>query len=97
MSQEVQALAMAWFEESDYEAFRLVLRDRHWHNTFEDWEADAEQGVERFKNQGIRAIKAKVTSVELVAWCHASGRNVDTQALLAYANEAAYRQLLDEQ
>lgn len=91
--QQVQAVGMAWFEEDDYEAFRSVLPDRKWHPTFREWEAAAEQNIERLKHQGTVAFKAKARSADFVAWCRSTGRNVDTQALLAYANEAAYRHI----
>lgn len=93
MGQPIQATGMAWFDEDDYEAFRSVLPARKWHATFSEWEAAANQNVERLKHQGIRAIKAKARSADFVAWCASTGRNVDTQALTAFAAEVAYREL----
>lgn len=90
---QVQAMGMAWFEEDDYEAFRSVLPDRKWHATYREWEAAAEQRLEGLRNQGVRAIKAKTRSADFMAWCRRTGRNVDTQALLDFANEAAYREV----
>lgn len=92
--QKVQAVGMAWFEEDDYEAFRSVLPDRKWHPTFREWEAAAKQNAERLKHQGVRAIKAKARSADFVAWCRDTGRDVNTQALLDFANEAAYREIV---
>lgn len=96
MQQPVQAIGMAWFEEDDYEAFRSVLPDRNWHATFSAWEAAANQGFERLKHQGVRAIKAKAHSADFVAWCRHTGRDVNTQALLDFANEAAYREIVGD-
>lgn len=90
---QIQVAGMAWFHEDDYETFRSVLPDRAWHGTFAEWEAAAQQNLERLENQGIRTIKAKARSAEFVAWCRRTGRNVDTQALTAYANEAAIREV----
>lgn len=93
MQQPVQAIGMAWFEEDDYEAFRSVLLDRRWHQTFREWEAVANKKIEDLRHQGFRAIKAKARSTDFVAWCRETGRDVNTQALLDFANEAAYREL----
>lgn len=91
MQHHIQAAGMPWFEADDYEAFRSVLPDRRWHATFAEWKTAAEQNFERLKHQGIRAVKAKVRSAEFVDWCRTTSRDVDTQALLVFANEAAYR------
>lgn len=96
MQQHIQAAGMPWFEAEDYETFRSVLPDRHWHATFGEWEAAAQQNLKRLQNDGVRAIKVKVRSADFVAWCVATGRNVDTNALLAFANEAAYRSIIGE-
>lgn len=96
MQQQIQAAGLPWFEEDDYEAFRSVLPDRNWHKTFGEWEAAAEQNFQRVTNQGVRAIKAKVRSVEFVAWCKDTGRNIDAQALTAFGAEAAYRHITGE-
>lgn len=96
MHQPIRAAGLPWFEQDDYQAFRSTLPDRHWHATFGEWEAAAQQTLERLEHQGIRAIKAKVRSTDFVAWCRDTGRNVDTQALLAYANEAAARSIHGE-
>lgn len=89
----VQAAGLPWFTAEDYESFRKLLPDRNWHGSFAEWEAAAEQTFQRIQNQGIRPVKAKVTSGEFVAWCASTGRNVDTQALLHFANEAALRDI----
>ncbi len=94
MQQQIQAAGMPWFEEDDYEAFKSVLPDRHWHATFREWETAAQQGFERLQNQGVRAVKAKVRSQEFIAWCRAAGHDVNTQALLTFGNEAAYREVV---
>jgi len=90
---QVQAAGLPWFERDDYESFKPVLPERRWHATFDEWEAAAKQTLEHLQRQGVRAIKANVRSTDFVAWCRGAGRNVDNQALLDFANEAAYREL----
>ena len=94
MSNQIQAAGLPWFVAEDYESFRKILPDRQWHSTFSEWEAAANQTFQRIKNQGIRPVKAKVISSEFVNWCNSTGRNIDTQALIAFANEAAYRDIV---
>lgn len=96
MSNQVQAAGLPWFEADDYESFRAILPDRHWHKTFTEWEAAANQTFKRLENQGVRPVKAKVISHHFVSWCRSAGRNVDTKALLAFANEAAFRSVVGE-
>jgi hypothetical protein len=91
---QIQAAGLPWFEADDYESFKPVLPDRHWHGTFAEWEAAAQQNFERLQNQGVRAVKAKVRSADFVEWCRRTGSNIDTNALLYFANEAAYRDLV---
>lgn len=93
MQQQVQAAGMPWFEEDDYASFRTVMPDRQWHATFSEWKAAAEQSLKSMQDRGVVAIKAKVRSADFVAWCRATGRNVDTKALTAFGAEAAYRHI----
>ncbi|GAB3335187.1 hypothetical protein [Marilutibacter aestuarii] len=93
MQNQVQAVGHPWFEADDYESFKALLPERRWHPTFAEWEAAAEQNLKRLKDQGVRAIKAKVRPAEFAAWCRETGRDVDTQALTAFGAEAAYREI----
>lgn len=92
----VQIAGLPWFDREDYDSFRLLLPDRRWHRTFDEWERAAQQTLDRVQSQGIRAIKAKVRSHDFAEWCRATGRRIDSDALVAYGNEAAARALLDQ-
>ena len=94
MSSQIQAAGLPWFVAEDYESFRKVLPDRHWHKTFGEWEAAANQTFHRLQNQGIRPVKAKAISSDFVAWCNSTGRNINTDALISFANEVAYREVV---
>lgn len=91
MQTPIQAAGLPWFEEDDYDSFRTVLPDRAWHPSFREWEAAAQQTLQHLEHQGIRAVKAHVQSAAFVAWCQRTGRNVDTHALTAFANDIALR------
>jgi len=91
MQDHIQAVGIAWFEEDDYHAFRLLLPDRDWHDTFREWETAAQQYIQRLRDQGVRAVKAQVRSSAFAAWCRSTGLNIDTKALQHFANLAAIR------
>lgn len=92
-----QFAGLPWFERDDYEAFRSVLPARKWHRTFDEWLAAAEQTKQRLQRSGIVAVEAHVRSDTFVEWCKSTGRNVDTQALLDFGNDVAYRTYLQQQ
>lgn len=94
---QVQIAGLPWFDRDDYESFRPLLPDRQWHATFDEWERAALQTFERVKGQGITPVKAQVRSEDFVAWCRATGRRVDTKALLDFGNETAARVFMDQQ
>lgn len=96
MQNQIQAAGLPWFEADDYASFRAVLPDRRWHASFREWEAAAQENLERIKDQGIRAIKAKVRSADFVAWCRATGRDINSEALAAFGAEAALRDIKGE-
>ena len=96
MSNQIRAAGLPWFVAEDYESFRRVLPDRQWHRTYSEWEAAANQTFQRIQNQGIRPVKAKVISSDFINWCNSTGRNIDTNALIAFANEAAYRDIVGD-
>jgi len=96
MQPHIEAAGMPWFDEDDYAAFRSILPDRKWHRTFQEWEAAAQKNKDRLHYQGIRAIKVQVRSAAFVEWCRSTGRRIDNDALLALANEAAFRDITGE-
>lgn len=93
---QIQAFGLPWFAREDYEAFRRLLPKRAWHATFDQWQAAAQQTFDKLHAQpGVRVFKAHVKSDAFAQWCRASGRHIDTDALLHYGNEFAARQLLE--
>lgn len=88
---ETQILGMAWFDEDDYDAFQALLPDRSWHPTFHAWLEVAEKSHQHLTTCGFRAVKVPVRSDTFAGWCRATGRDINTDALLAYSNEYALR------
>lgn len=92
---QVQIAGMPWFAADDYEAFRRLMPERSWHPTFAEWEKAANEGLKRIERSGARAVKAHVRSQDFARWCRETGRDINTQALLDFANEAAIRAFHD--
>ena len=95
-SMQIQVAGHPWFHRDDYDSFREVLPDRKWHASFDAWERAALQTVDQLEKRGIVVVKAHIRSNEFVAWCRASGLDINSQSLVAFANEAAARQYIDE-
>lgn len=87
----IRVAGLPWFHRDDYESFRAVLPDRAWHRSYDEWLAAAKLTKQRIERDGIVAVEAQVRSQDFVDWCAATGRHVNTQALLDFANEAAMR------
>lgn len=88
---QIQAAGIPWFAEDDYASFRGALPDRAWHPTYAQWLAAAQRTEQSLRQRNIVTVKAHVRAAEFIAWCRASGVDVNTQALTAFANEAAMR------
>lgn len=94
---QIQAAGLPWFAEDDYESFQRVLPGRSWHPSYALWLQAAQQNFERLEASGVITVKAHVRSDDFVAWCNATGRDIDTKALTAWGNEAAIRAHRNEQ
>ena len=92
-----QIAGLPWFAAGDYTSFRAILPDRQWHATHADWLHAAQRTKQRLEQSGIRAIEVHVHSAEFADWCRNTGRDIETESLTAFANEAALRVYLGEQ
>ncbi|WP_132258406.1 hypothetical protein [Paucimonas lemoignei] len=92
MNSQLQAIGIAWYRESDYDALRAMFTDGHkLPSTFLQWQDQAEQARKRYVRQGHIVIKAHIDPVTFPAWCDANGCTVDAQGRMRFASAEAHR------
>jgi hypothetical protein len=84
-------IGIPWFFREDYDAFRRLIPQRSWHDTFDQWEVDANKLVDMQKSVGARVFKAPVQSDTFAQWCRLNGHELGSHALSVYASECARR------
>lgn len=96
-SPQLSAVGIPWFAGDDYEAFRKLMPDRAWQDTYDKWEFAANKLADQQERAGVRVFKANVQSDAFAQWCRSTGRDINSRALLDYASEFAARQLFQQQ
>ena len=96
-STQLSAVGIPWFSREDYEAFRRLMPDRSWQDTYDQWELAANKLVDQQQRAGVRVFKADVQSDAFAQWCRDTGRGINSRALLDYASEFAARKLFQQQ
>ncbi|HEV7779492.1 MAG TPA: hypothetical protein VGO76_21665 [Luteibacter sp.] len=76
---------MAWFDADDYEAFRLLLPDRLWHDTYDEWLANAHETMKHLAKRRVSVAKAPVRTTSFIAWCEKTGREPASELLAEFA------------
>mgnify|MGYP000203371965 FL=1 len=88
---------MAWFRESEYQRVRKEMADGHLlHRTFREWHKAAQQGEASLTQQGRRVIRAQIKLDDFLAWCASLNISPNADARMRWANEVAYRELMQE-
>lgn len=76
---------MPWFSTDDYEAFKRLLPTRHWHASFQTWQAGAEQLRQEIETSAqTRVIPVPVYSHAFADWCREQQRDIDCSSLREY-------------
>lgn len=89
MNKELHAIALPWFYEDDFEAFRALLTERQWHRDYREWKQAAPEARARLERQGMTVVQVPVRTSDLKAFCQQRNRRVNTDALVDYCNEWA--------
>lgn len=98
MNQQIQAVGMAWYKRENFERLRAMFEDRHkLHRTFDEWLRDAEIGRKGLEAKGVRVICVDIDPDQFRAWCDASGKRVNAEGRIDYANLIAYKVLTGAQ
>ena len=77
---------IAWYKPSQWERLEEIAPDiKQACQSYEDWHAAITRAMNRLRRQGRRAEKVEVDVEELLAWCQAQDRPVDSAARAEYA------------
>ena len=80
-------IAFVWLTEAAYPRFLEVIADRErFTDRFEDWRRIAQRRFDDFRARGFDPVKVPVDPDEMLAWCQAKGRAVDSNGRAAFAN-----------
>jgi hypothetical protein len=80
------ATGVGWYRAEQWERLREISADRErLEETYKDWVASAEEALREMRKVGLYAEKVDVDVEELLAWCRAQGRDVDSAARAQYA------------
>lgn len=79
-------IAFVWLTEATYPRFLEVIADRQrFADDFEGWRERAQRQVDTLRARGVSVEKVLIDPDELLAWCRANGRAVDTDARAHFA------------
>ncbi len=89
----VRAIGIPWYELEDYERVKTLMEDGHkLPGVYSVWRLKAEQTERELRRQGHLVVRAHLHADAFVEWCRARGLNVDSQARMQFANEAALKE-----
>lgn len=92
---QIQAAGLAWIRPEHYDSFRALLPDSNWPSTYSAWLQKAEQLFQKVKDSGVRPVKVYIDPDQLIAFCAAAGRRVDSKGLRDLASRGAVQALRD--
>lgn len=86
-----RAVGIPWYTLEDYERIKTMMEDGHLlPHVYSLWRLKAEQTERQLRRQGQLVVRAALRPDEFAAWCAARGLNVNAQARMQFATEAAY-------
>jgi hypothetical protein len=80
------ATSMAWIDERDYKAFRVILSDgATLPARYEEWRSHVQRRIDMFTAQGHIMIKMKIDLDGFVAWCRSNQIPISAASCQLYA------------
>lgn len=93
---DVAAIGMVWYREADYDALlKLFIDPSNFYRSFLQWQDAAEQGRKRYIREGKIVVKAYIDPKTFAAWCDANGCKLDANGRTQFANQEAYRVVME--
>ncbi len=79
---------VAWYSREQWSILKQVSVDaEELEDSYDEWEQNAEQAIQKFIAKGMRIRKVDVDVNELVKWCKNKGVSIDGAARSQYAVE----------
>ncbi len=86
-------MGVAWYKPEQWARLLQIVDDRdNLEDTYEAWQATAEESVKQFARPGVVVRKVDVDVEELLRWCIAQNRPVNGAARSAYAMSRLYEE-----
>ena len=93
----IAASGLCWYEREDYPHILAVSADAaELPDTYDDWLRQAEQVCRLAEREARRVVRVPCKAEQLVAYCHATGKNVDSHCRAEFAAEGAARAILGQ-
>jgi len=90
-------LGVAWYREDQWELLKSTASDReNIEDTYHEWLQHAEEGIKKFKNQGLRPARVDLNVKEFNDWCEREGRIPDAGSRSEYTAELLRRRDKDK-
>lgn len=87
---QVRLVALPWYRRADYPRILQIMADAdQLPVTYDKWLGRAEQMERHLARQGHATMRVNIDPDQFVAWCAASGQNIDNRARSLFASEAA--------
>ena len=86
-------VGMSWYSRKSYGRILQIMEDADkLPPAYDQWLKKAEAGESKLQRAGHVVVRAVIDPDEFAAWCLARSLNVDAQARMQWANEAAFRE-----
>jgi len=84
-----RGVGIPWFRREQYDAFRELLPNRDWHDSYDDWLHAAEQLEQSARDAGSPVYRIDVTPDSFTAWCQTVSHLDANPSLAQFAATAA--------
>lgn len=93
----IRAAGISWYRREDYPRALDIMEDAHvLPPTCDEWERKAERQEREWQSRGFVVVRAIIDPEQFPAWCARRGLHVDAKARMRFANEVAFRSIVDK-
>ncbi|GAC20156.1 hypothetical protein [Paraglaciecola arctica] len=82
--------SLAWFQPNEWSRLKEVVDDpSSLDDTYEEWRANAEKAISKYRANGQTVQKISIKISELLIWCGSKGYKPDSEARAEYTASLA--------